>query len=357
MSTKERKSFLFDVVTKFKELKGWCSGLTDESDKKYLCSQGLSSFEVSLVVWVFLPLAWAISTSFAGVPFFVSFLKRRLKRTSAKAKSDRKVSRSIGSVKSKELRVSMKCCKGCEVNTVKKLAAKAVHAESSKYTEGKGLYTKKNFLKRLKKRKAKIIKRELIEKAPKSLPMFVSDGIQAVPVGLIQKQVKVEVLGQRLYGQLKVKRAARRHRRFQEISSGIRQLPLEVLAARCKASKGGNFFPLLITQFKSYFRPGPGSFLAFTIDSMFDPPDRTADAIELFGVEVLYALLAKLRLEDREWTLVANNIARLVTDLNNRLRRESLSSSSSTSRKPSSHSNSNTGSRRLNSGNDDPRLR
>jgi hypothetical protein len=150
MLTEERKAFLSDVVVKFKELEGWCRNLSSEEDLKFLRSQGFSGIRLNLIVWVFIPLLVAIQTSFQGVPYLVSFFKRRLKRRvpSEKVKKglrtrQKQYQRSKG---------TLRCCKSCKDVHVKRIVRSRFFEEKKKTVEGKNPTTRRNYLRRLKKK-------------------------------------------------------------------------------------------------------------------------------------------------------------------------------------------------------------
>ena len=161
MLSKERKSFLADVCDKFRESEGWCKGLTSDEDVEFIRSQGFTGVRLIILLYVFLPLQVAISTGFNGVPYFVSFLKRRLKSVFSSSKKEK-------SKKKKEHRsnfksgssIVVKCCKSCESTKLRKVVDQEFKKKKTETVEGKGPRTRQNYLRRLRKKIRKNVSKE-----------------------------------------------------------------------------------------------------------------------------------------------------------------------------------------------------
>jgi len=161
MISNERKFYLKGILTKFKEVEGWVFSLSSQEDKEYIQSQGFSGFRLCLVLYVVLPLWFAIETGFNGVPLLVSFLKRRLKRV---APMERKIKKQL---KSKKVIVPStspkKHCKSCDEKRLRSKISNLFKAEKLKSFQGKAKNSRKNFLRRVKKRIIKSIFKSAVE--------------------------------------------------------------------------------------------------------------------------------------------------------------------------------------------------
>jgi len=161
MISNERKFYLKGILAKFKEVEGWVFSLSSQGDKEYIQSQGFSGVRLCLVLYVVLPLWFAIETGFNGVPLLVSFLKRRLKRV---APMERKIKKQLKSKKvilpSTGIR---KHCKSCDEKRSKVEISNLFKAEKLKSFQGKSKNSRKNFLKRVKRRIIKSIFESVVE--------------------------------------------------------------------------------------------------------------------------------------------------------------------------------------------------
>jgi len=142
-------------------VEGWVFSLSSQEDKEYIQSQGFSGFRLCLVLYVVLPLWFAIETGFNGVPLLVSFLKRRLKRV---APMERKIKKQL---KSKKVIVPStspkKHCKSCDEKRLRSKISNLFKAEKLKSFQGKAKNSRKNFLRRVKKRIIKSIFKSAVE--------------------------------------------------------------------------------------------------------------------------------------------------------------------------------------------------
>jgi hypothetical protein len=163
MLQKERKRFLADVIVKFEEVEGWCKNLHSVEDVNYLRSKGFVGGRLLLILYLVIPVMWAIQIGFDGVPWLVSFLKRRLKRVRPQEKKDktRKRKEHMKHQSSKPSIIRLKCCKTCESVKLRKLVDSRFKEEKVKAVEGSGLRTKRNYLRRLRKKVRKGVMRDV----------------------------------------------------------------------------------------------------------------------------------------------------------------------------------------------------
>jgi len=325
MLTESRKSFLSDVVSKYKEVKGWASGLTDSDDKAFLSSQGLKGIDVVLICWVFVPLMWAIQTGFQGVPYFVSFFKRRLKRVSSKEKSIRRDNRdkkAAKGLKSAGKSVKLRCCKSCEEPQLRKMVDREMAIRRASAREGKSTSTKKNYLRRLKKR----VQRDLrIELAASNAGKHFSPPSQILDDILDYNEVSVVKVGEPAIMARKKKRALRSSRRNQEVLDGKRKLPIAVFAQKIKIFR--MMFPQWVhLQLK----------LHFCSDSVASSRSNLQSFLNAFGLDLAYKLAVEAGIKDKKWEHVADFLGKLLAKRSNQLNRSSGSSLNSSSYSSSS---------------------
>lgn len=331
MLTEERKSFLSDVVTKYKEVKGWAAKLTSSEDRVYLSSQGLKGFDVLLVVWVFVPLMWAINTSFQGVPFFVSFLKRRLKRTSVKEKVQRRKNRDCSAAKASKPTgkiIKLKCCKDCVDAQVGKQVARDLADRKAKTVEGKGPSTRKNYLKRLKKRLYKTLKRDLLmERSVQSFEPALDSMEGWMWEGVSEMEPLPKVVGQPAIMTRKRKREVRSLRRRQEVLEGKRKLPIAVLVQQALIYKT-QFPAWVLMQFKLHFSEN-GEAVATSREAF-------RNFIHCAGLDLGYKLASQLGNEYKPWAHVASIAGKMISKRSDARFQVSRSSSNSSSSESSS---------------------
>lgn len=140
-----RVEFLSTVEGRYLECKNWALGLSNSSDREYFTSKGYKGLELLIILYFFLPLCWVLETGFNGVPFIVSFFKRRLKRRGPKKRSN-PPNKEGGLVKKITIK-KVRCCKGCKsqktLDRIRELKAQPVKVSKN---------AKRNMIRRFRKR-------------------------------------------------------------------------------------------------------------------------------------------------------------------------------------------------------------